>query len=95
MQEKRKDSMMSSSAFIEAYLYGNKIGIIYEGANGIEFEYSNSFSLERYPISPLVMNVKKKYNYYDNMHLNGLPGIFADSISMGFAGNKGVFLGLF
>lgn len=71
---------------IIASIYGQDIGVLREGKNGIEFEFFESFDYDALPISPLVMNPKNKtlYNYFDNMHTKGMPGIFEDSMPDGF-----------
>lgn len=71
---------------ITASIFGNKIGVLSDGANGIEFEYYPEFENLNLPISPFKLNIKDKryYNKYDHMATNGMPGIFLDSMPDGY-----------
>jgi serine/threonine-protein kinase HipA len=63
-------------------IFGKDIGIIIEGKNGIQFQYSESFNGNELPISPLLLpyDTKRVYTLHDAMAFNGLPGIFNDSL---------------
>ncbi len=67
-------------------VFGEDIGVLMEGKNGISFQYSSSFDATKYPISPLRLPYDKErvFNYYDSMTFGGLPGIFADSLPDSF-----------
>ena len=71
---------------IEVSLFGNKIGILEERKEGIFFDFYESFRINPLPISPYKLDpkVKMKYNYFDSMYANGLPGIFNDSLPDGY-----------
>jgi serine/threonine-protein kinase HipA len=63
-------------------IFGEEIGVIMEDANGISFQYHKTFDAASLPISPFMLpfDPERVFNYYDTMHTNGLPGIFADSL---------------
>jgi len=67
-------------------IFGEEIGVLLEGRNGVSFQYSSSFNAEKYPISPLRLpyDINRVFNYYDSMPFDGLPGIFADSLPDSF-----------
>ena len=63
-------------------IFGQDIGIILEGKNGIQFQYSDVFDGKLLPLSPLFLPYDKDrvYTKHDAMAFNGLPGIFNDSL---------------
>ena len=63
-------------------IFGKDIGIIIEGKNGIQFQYTESFNGNELPISPLLLpyDTQRVYTSHDAMAFNGLPGIFNDSL---------------
>jgi serine/threonine-protein kinase HipA len=67
-------------------IFGQEIGVLMEGKNGISFQYHPHFDAQRYPISPLRLpyDPTRVFNYYDSMPFDGLPGIFADSLPDSF-----------
>ncbi len=67
-------------------LWGEEIGVLMEGKNGISFQYHSGFNAMKYPISPfkLPFEPTRVFNYYDSMPFEGLPGIFADSLPDSF-----------
>jgi len=67
-------------------IFGEEIGVLMEGKNGLSFQYHSSFDADKLPISPLFLPYDKErvFNYYDSMPFNGLPGIFADSLPDSF-----------
>lgn len=72
--------------FIQAYIFGHRIGVIEDGAHGIRFQYDPDFPGYDLPISPIKMqyNPTRVFGYYDSMPFKGMPGIFQDSIPDGF-----------
>lgn len=71
---------------IEVSLFGNKVGILEQRKEGILFDFYESFRINSLPISPYKLDpeIKMKYNYFDSMYANGLPGIFNDSLPDGY-----------
>jgi len=67
-------------------IFGEEIGVLMEGKNGLAFQYHPNFDALRYPISPLRLPYDKErvFTYYDSMPFEGLPGIFADSLPDSF-----------
>ena len=67
-------------------LWGEEIGVLIEGKNGVSFQYDSAFDSEKYPISPLRLpfDASRVFNYYDSIPFEGLPGIFADSLPDSF-----------
>ncbi len=67
-------------------LWGEEIGVLMEGKNGVSFQYHSAFDADKFPISPfkLPYDDSRVFNYYDSMPSNGLPGIFADSLPDSF-----------
>ncbi|MEA1954404.1 MAG: type II toxin-antitoxin system HipA family toxin [Campylobacterota bacterium] len=67
-------------------IFGEEIGVLMEGKNGLSFQYHKSFNAIKYPISPLCLPYEptRVFNYYDSMPFNGLPGVFADSLPDSF-----------
>ncbi|RUM71891.1 MAG: hypothetical protein DSZ09_02315 [Sulfurovum sp.] len=67
-------------------IFGEEIGVLMEGKNGLAFQYHPNFDAQRYPISPLRLPYDKEriFNYYDSISFDGLPGIFADSLPDSF-----------
>lgn len=72
--------------FIQAYIFGQRIGVIEDGMHGIRFQYDTDFPGYDLPISPLKMqyNPSRVFGYHDSMAFKGMPGIFQDSIPDGF-----------
>jgi len=71
---------------IEVSIFGNKIGILEQRKEGIFFDFYESFRSNALPISPYKLDpeIKMKYNYFDSMFANGMPGIFNDSMPDGY-----------
>ncbi|PHS38919.1 MAG: hypothetical protein COB07_02570 [Sulfurovum sp.] len=67
-------------------IFGKDIGIIVEGKHGIQFQYSEDFSENLLPISPISLpyDPKRVYTKHDALAFNGLPGIFNDSLPDSF-----------
>ncbi len=67
-------------------LWGEEIGVLMEGKNGVSFQYHSAFDAQKYPISPfrLPFDASRVFNYYDSIPFEGLPGIFADSLPDSF-----------
>ena len=67
-------------------LWGEEIGVLMEGKNGVSFQYHPAFNAKKYPISPfrLPYDPTRVFNYYDSIPFEGLPGIFADSLPDSF-----------
>ena len=67
-------------------LWGEEIGVLMEGKNGVFFQYHSAFDSVKYPISPfrLPFDASRVFNYYDSIPFEGLPGIFADSLPDSF-----------
>jgi len=63
-------------------IFGQDIGIIVEGKNGIQFQYNDAFDGKLFPLSPILLPYDKErvYTRHDAMAFNGLPGIFNDSL---------------
>lgn len=72
--------------FIQAYIYGKRIGVIEDGQNGIRFQYDSEFPGYDLPISPIKMpyDPGRIFGYHESMAFKGMPGIFQDSIPDGF-----------
>ncbi|MDF1875661.1 type II toxin-antitoxin system HipA family toxin [Sulfurimonas sp. SAG-AH-194-I05] len=71
---------------IEVSLFGNKVGVLEQRKEGIFFDFYDSFRAKALPISPYKLDpeVKMKYNYFDSMFADGMPGIFNDSMPDGY-----------
>ncbi|MDQ7061866.1 MAG: type II toxin-antitoxin system HipA family toxin [Sulfurimonas sp.] len=71
---------------IEVSLFGNKVGVLEQRKEGIFFDFYESFRASSLPISPYKLDpeIKMKYNYFDSMFADGLPGIFNDSMPDGY-----------
>ena len=71
---------------IEPHIFGQRIGILEDGKNGLRFQYDPAFDGDALPISPFKMpySRSKIFTYYDSMALKGMPGVFNDSIPDGF-----------
>ena len=71
---------------IEVSLFGDKVGVLEQRKEGVFFDFYESFRLNPLPISPYKLDpdVKMKYNYFDSMFANGMPGIFNDSMPDGY-----------
>jgi len=71
---------------IEVSIFEDKIGILEQRKEGIFFDFYESFRAQSLPISPYKLDpeLKMKYNYFDSMYANGLPGIFNDSMPDGY-----------
>ena len=71
---------------IEVSIFGNKVGILEQRKEGIFFDFYESFRANPLPISPYKLDpeVKMKYNYFDSMYTDGMPGIFNDSMPDGY-----------
>lgn len=72
--------------FIQAYIYGKRIGVIEDGQNGLRFQYDPEFPGHDLPISPIKMpyDPSRVFGYHESMAFRGMPGIFQDSIPDGF-----------
>lgn len=71
---------------IEVSVFGNKVGVLEQRKEGIFFDFYESFRANQLPISPYKLDpkIKMKYNYFDSMFANGMPGIFNDSMPDGY-----------
>ena len=71
---------------IEVSLLGNKVGVLEQRKEGIFFDFYESFRANALPISPYKLDpeVKMKYNYFDSMFADGMPGICNDSMPDGY-----------
>ncbi|MEA2072625.1 MAG: type II toxin-antitoxin system HipA family toxin [Campylobacterota bacterium] len=71
---------------IEVSVFDNKVGLLEQRKEGIFFDFYESFRANPLPISPYKLDpeVKMKYNYFDSMFADGLPGIFNDSMPDGY-----------
>lgn len=68
--------------YVIPHIFGQDIGIIVEGKNGIQFQYSGDFDGHALPISPILLpfDPQRVYTVHDALAFNGLPGIFNDSL---------------
>jgi serine/threonine-protein kinase HipA len=69
---------------LDVYLFGNKVGELYEIKNQIYFTYDKEFLLKNIEISPLKLPLKRGSDPYINVdnidYYHYLPGVFFDSL---------------
>ena len=69
---------------LNVFIFGNKIGELYENKNQIYFKYNKNFLLQNIEISPLKLPLSIGLNPYTNLsypeYYNYLPGVFFDSL---------------
>jgi len=71
---------------IEVSLFDKKVGVLEKRKEGTIFDFFESFRAAPLPLSPYKLDseLKMKYNYFDSMYANGMPGIFEDSMPDGY-----------
>ena len=76
---------------LEVFIFGNKVGKLYETKNRIYFRYDKEFLLKNIEISPFKLPLSLGTKLYTNTnyseYYNYLPGVFFDSLPFHFGMN--------